>query len=157
MVRFAAVALVLTSLLLVGCHSGLRPAPADAVYELRATPASDYPRDAPAGDVLDIVVRREGRHVRLNNRTAVPHENVQIWLNRQYAGNVSRLHIGDANRIRLSQFANHFGEPYPVGGLLTPDRNFPIVLAEIYDPTTHTRHQLLSRDRLPPARGIGEE
>jgi hypothetical protein len=44
---------------------------------------------------------------------------------------------------------NRYGEPYPIGGFFTPDKTFPVVLVEVYDPATGKRHRLLARPRTP--------
>ncbi len=93
-----------------------------------------YPAKAKLGDDLDIVVVRKGDQVTIVNRTSVAYENVQVWLNQQYVGQLARISIGTNNRYQLNHFINQHGEGFPVGGLLTPDRSFPIVLAELYVP-----------------------
>lgn len=98
--------------------------------------AEIYPAKAKLGDDLDIVVVRNGDQISIVNRTAVEYENVQIWLNQQYVGQLAKISIGTNNRYQLNHFINSHGEGFPVGGLLTPDRSYPIVLAELYEPPT---------------------
>lgn len=101
-----------------------------------------YPADAPLGDDLDIILSRRGGRVTLINRTPRAYENVLVWLNRQYVHPAGRVAIGPDNSFALRTFINHFGEPFPIGGFLSPDKGFPVVLAEIHDPNTNTRHRL---------------
>lgn len=101
-----------------------------------------YPADATVGDDLDILVVRRGGRITLSNRTPRSYENVLLWLNRQYVHPVGRIAIGPNNTIALRTCINHYGESFPVGGLLSPDKGFPVVLAEIHDPQTNTRHRL---------------
>ena len=114
------------------------------VSELAALP---YPAAAPTRDV-DIILERDGRHVRLTNRTARAYEDVQVWLTREYVDMVSAVAIGTGNRIPLSAFINRHGEPYPVGGFFSYDKNVAIVLAEIFDPTIEQRHRTVTRDKM---------
>jgi hypothetical protein len=51
------------------------------------------------------------------------------------------------------RFIDQHGRSYPVAGPITPDRGFPVVLVELFDPATGRKHPLLSRD--PLARGNG--
>lgn len=101
-----------------------------------------YPADAELGDDLDIVVSRRGGRIALANRTPHSYENVLLWLNRQYVHSAGRIAIGPDNTLVLRTFVNRYGETFPVGGLLSPDKGFPVVLAELYDPVTHKRHRL---------------
>lgn len=114
------------------------------VSELAALP---YPAAAPTRDV-DIILERDGSHVRMTNRTATAYEDVQVWLNREYVALVSAVAIGTGNRIPLSAFINRHGEPYPVGGFFSYDKNVPIVLAEIFDPKLEQRHRAVTRDKM---------
>jgi len=95
-----------------------------------------YPAQAPLGDDLDMVVLRQGGKITFINRTATAYRNVHIWLNQQYVGQVENISIGTNNTHSLRFFVNKHAEGFPVGGLLTPDRSFPIVLAELYIPPT---------------------
>ncbi len=106
-----------------------------------------YPADAPLGEDLDVVVERKGTRIVLANRTARRYQKSQLWLNQQYVGRVDLIEIGAGhkfNRYALSNFINEFGEGYPVGGFLNPGRTYPIVLAELYDPTGDKKRHRLS-------------
>ncbi len=92
-----------------------------------------YPKEAPARD-LDIVVVRDGAAIELTNRTAAAYADVEVWLNQQYAQRVERLPVGQTVRVSLLGFINRDGEVYPVGGLLSPDKTMPVLLAELYLP-----------------------
>ena len=128
--------------LLSGCRAPVvDPA---TVEQLRLTP---YPSNAPFRGDLDIVVRRERGILVLVNRTARTYDNVQLWLNQQHVGLATQVRIGGENRFELSNFINEHGEPYPIGGLLTPEETFPIVSVEMFDPVTGARYRLLVRSR----------
>ncbi|MCE9590520.1 MAG: hypothetical protein K8S99_08355 [Planctomycetes bacterium] len=104
-----------------------------------------YPEEAQPGDDMDIVVERKGGSIRLTNRTPAAYEKCVIWLNQQYVSPVDKLTIGAENKLSLHQFINRWREPFPVGGLLTPDKGYPVVLAELIDPATGKKHRLLVR------------
>lgn len=107
----------------------------------------NYPRSAPLGDDLDIVVERVGADVTFVNRTARSFRDVQLWINQQYVNSPATIVAGsdNSNAISIGDFVDWHGRSYPYGGFLRPDRNYPIVLAEIFDPATGTRHRLLAR------------
>lgn len=92
-----------------------------------------YPQGAPLGEDLDIIVRQEGGDIVVLNRTAGTYPKLALWLNQQYVRVVDRLPIGEAVELSLEGFFNERGQPYPVGGLLSPDRTAVLVLAELYD------------------------
>lgn len=144
--------------LLVGCEGGAREVgtAVETSVENTASVLTDrvdqeqiealrklpYPADAEMGEDLDIVVSRRGGRITLSNRTPQSYENVLLWLNRQYVHPVGRIAIGPDNTVALRTCINHYGESFPVGGLLSPDKGFPVVLAEIHDPQTNKRHRL---------------
>ncbi|MCC7408918.1 MAG: hypothetical protein IT442_12670 [Phycisphaeraceae bacterium] len=101
-----------------------------------------YPKDAPLGEDLDILVRRDGGTLRVVNRTPRKYENVQLWLNQQWVGKIDAIDIGQENTFSLGRFINQYGEKYPTAGLLNPDRALKLVLADIFDPATGKRHRL---------------
>jgi hypothetical protein len=107
-----------------------------------------YPADAALGNDLDIVVIRNGGHIELVNRTATVPGPSELWLNQQYVGAVKSIPIGRGNQFDLVKFINEHGEAYPIGAVLQPDKSFPIVLAELFDPKTGLRHRLLVREEL---------
>lgn len=107
-----------------------------------------YPADAALGNDLDIVLVRNGRHIELVNRTATVPGPAELWLNQQYVGAINSVAIGRGNQFDLIKFINEHGEAYPVGAVLQPDKSFPIVLAELFDPKTGLRHRLLVREEL---------
>jgi hypothetical protein len=134
----ACVGLLLTA---AGCQ-GVDKQRASELSQLR------YPADAPAGPDLDIVVRQKGSSLDLKNRTPAAYRDVQVWLNQQFVSPLPQLPIaegGETRDVPLRQFINHRADPYPVGGFLSPDRGFPVVLAELYDPATGLKHRLLVR------------
>lgn len=90
-----------------------------------------YPKDS-AVDDLDIVVVQEQGEIILTNRTAWNYAKTQLWLNQQYVGFVEQVPIGAATRFQLVDFVNKYGEPFLVGGILTPDKTDSVVLAELY-------------------------
>ncbi len=101
-----------------------------------------YPEEAQVGPALDIVVSTSGNDLRLANRTPRRYENMQLWLNRQYVRRVDAVVIGTDNEFSLPSFINSFREPFPTGGLLSPDERRPVVLAELYDPASNVRYPL---------------
>ncbi|MCC7145119.1 MAG: hypothetical protein IT443_01590 [Phycisphaeraceae bacterium] len=104
-----------------------------------------YPKDAPLGDDLDIVVERGKSHIRLINRTPRSYQNATLWLNQQYVGEAVRIDIGSTknNRLSLKKFTNQHGECFPIAGFLAPEKAQQLVLAELIDPQTGQRHRLL--------------
>ncbi len=111
--------------------------------------AMRYPETAPRGSDLDILTRgKKSGYLRLTNRTPVNYQNVDLWLNQQYVAHMKEIKIASGGRsmsVPLSQFINRHGESFPVGGFLTPDKGFPVVQAELFDPATGQRHRLLVR------------
>jgi hypothetical protein len=136
-------ALIVTTTALPGCGLfGRRAVEQPQVDQLAATP---YPKDAPLGRDLDIVVVREGWRIRLVNREPHTYGDMLLWLNEQYVGQVKQVVIGTDNMMPLSAFINHHRERFPVGGFLDPEKTSPVVLAELYDPATGQRHRLNAR------------
>jgi hypothetical protein len=136
---------------LAGCAA--EPPNARTVTELSRLP---YPKDAQRGDDLDIVARQKRGTLVLINRTPRGYDNVQIWINQQYVTRPRRIRTGVSpglNRFPLVRFIDQHGRSYPVAGPITPDRRFPVVLVELFDPATGRKHPLLSRD--PLTRGNG--
>lgn len=129
-----------------GCQAlGLGATPDQARMDQLA--ALVYPREADYGQPLDILVVRQGAAVTLINRTARDYHEVEIWLNQQYVTTLARLDIGPGTHLGLTAFVNRHGEIYPVGGLLTPDLNQKLLMAELFDPATGLRHHLLVQNR----------
>lgn len=131
---------LLAASLVVGC---VAPLPVSQQEERQRLARLDYPADAEHGPDLDIVVRRDGRHATLINRTPRTYRDVRIWLNQQYVRELAFIDIGPANKLDLTRWINEHREPFPVGTLLAPDKAFPVVLAELIDPATGLRHRLL--------------
>jgi len=104
-----------------------------------------YPKDAEFGEDYDIVATQTREGLKLNNRCPRSFQSVQIWLNQQYVAEVARIDIGSGNRIPLRRFVNEHGEHFPVAGLLTPDRGFPVISCVMFDPASGRRHRLLAR------------
>jgi hypothetical protein len=91
-----------------------------------------YPADLPLGQALTLeVVRTDRKHIRINNRTAVPYTVVQVWLNEQYGTTLEELPIGDSSPIPLIRFVNQHGEQFPVGSFLEPDKTRVVATAAI--------------------------
>jgi hypothetical protein len=132
--------------IVAGCSSDR---PDAAAIELGKTP---YPETASYGDDLDIVATQKRGTLYLDNRTPTVLKDVQLWVNQQYVGLVPLIEIGrdsPSNEIDLTKLVNRFGEAYPIGGFFTPDKTFPVVLVEVYDPATGKRSRLLTRPRKP--------
>lgn len=109
-----------------------------------------YPNQSKRGNDLDILVVRTGGSVKLVNRTPQVYHNVELWLNQQYVNVIPRLEIGKDSgdtHLSLPTFIDKHGLVYPVGGLLTPDRDQPLLMAELFDPATGLRHHLLVQNR----------
>lgn len=104
-----------------------------------------YPHDAPLGADLDIVTVTRRGQVTFTNRTAHNYSNARVWLNQQYVGTVPQILIGQSVTLPLTQFTNQHGEHFPIAGFLTPEKGFPLLAAEIFDPATGHRHRLLAR------------
>ncbi|MCX5660241.1 MAG: hypothetical protein NTW19_11035 [Planctomycetota bacterium] len=145
MTRFRMFTLVLAAALLTG--AGCAGAGHDPAF-LAKLAKTTYPKDSSRGEDIDIVVTRKGNTLKLNNRTPMAYENMQFWINQQYVRETKLIKIGNDvgdNRFELSDFLNVRAEPFPTGGLLTPDKGSPVVLAELFDPATGKRHRLLVR------------
>jgi hypothetical protein len=141
----ATLALLTVALALTGCAIFVPPEPDPML-------AADlsryvYPKDAPLGDDLDVQLVRTGRqHFYLLNRTAYHYPKGQIWINREYVGLTDGVSIGGDNPYDLTRFINAHGELYRVGALLQPEKSYPIVLAEYYNPATGKRHRMVVRE-----------
>jgi hypothetical protein len=132
--------------IVAGCSTGK---PDAASIELGKTP---YPESAPYADDLDIVATQKHGTLYLDNRTPNVFKDVQLWVNQQYVGLVPEIEIGhesSSNTIDLTKLVNRYGEAYPIGGFFTPDKTFPVVLVEVFDPASGKRHRLLARPRKP--------
>jgi len=106
-----------------------------------------YPKDAAYGEDLDIhLVRTDRQHFDLINRTARALPAGQVWINREWVGLTVGIKIGPDNPFDLKQFINEHGELYRVGAVLQPERSFPIVLVEFFDPATGQRHRMVVRN-----------
>lgn len=128
-------ALLIAASVLCGCESikyvATSVLPADKPEDAQRQPHI-YPQAMPLGKELSLEVTRvDRRHIRIENRTAVPYEKVQVWLNEQYGGTLDVLPIGDSGSISLAQFLNEFGEPFPVGAFLEPEKAAAVVAAVI--------------------------
>ena len=102
-----------------------------------------YPEQAERGEALDIMVTTRANTLTLTNRTPHSYEDVELWLNREHVHAYDRIRIGTNPRVRLADFINHLGEPFPTAGLFTPEAGERLVLAELYVPETGLRHHLL--------------
>ena len=129
-------------LLLIVALPGCRRGPAPMPEHVQVLSQLSYPAEAELAADLDIVVVRRGSALLLTNRTAYPYEQMQLWLNQQYVSQIERITIGRENRFNLKRFTNRHREPFPVAGFLSPDKAFPVVLAELYDPEADKRYRL---------------
>lgn len=130
--------MILVVLTATGC--GVNRLPQATIDELASL---EYPADAEYGDDLDIVVVRSGRSLELANREPSAFADKQLWLNRQYVTFIDRIAIGTGNAVDLDGCINQYQESYPRNQFLHPDRGKPLVLAELYDPTTGLKNRLL--------------
>ncbi|QDU71853.1 hypothetical protein [Mucisphaera calidilacus] len=104
-----------------------------------------YPSDATVGPPLEVHVVRDGRRgLRVMNLTPADLGRVQVWLNAEYVRVVDEVAIGET-WLSLRRWVNGFGESYPTGTFFSPDKNQPLALAEVYDPSTGLRRQLVVR------------
>lgn len=121
-----------------GCVSDGEPADrsaqADRVF---APPGSELGAD------LDIAVRQRGGVLVLDNREASGFAGQQLWLNRQWNADAPAIPPAERVELDLTVFVNGYGETYPVGGLLSPDKTERVVSAELYDPGSGVRRRLL--------------
>lgn len=122
---------------LLGCAGKPRPS-----AEL-AQAVPPYPIDAQVGPDLDVVVVRSGGQIELVNRTPRAYESVVLWLNGQFVRPVDRVAIGSNPGLPLREFVNGYGEGFPTGSFLRPERSAVLVLAELYDPQVNVRHRLV--------------
>lgn len=132
--------LALIATLAGGCQA---PLTVGQKEERQRLAAFDYPAEAEYGPDLDLACERQQGTLRIANRTTRGYRDAQIWLNQQYVRVVGSIDIGPDNVYNLTRWVNHYEEPFPVGTLLAPDKAFPVVLAELYDPGTGLRHRLL--------------
>ena len=130
---------MLTLLAGVGCQGSHKLA--DPVLARDLSPLV-YPKDAPLGEDLDIVVIRSNRQMELVNRMPRSYSDVTLWVNQQYVGRPVTIDVGSSLEVDLTQYVNKHGEEYPVGWLLGPDLRFPVHLVELFDPSTGKRHRL---------------
>jgi len=143
MPRFGSYTLLALILSFAGCAALTGPSADPRVAAELSKRA--YPVDAKLGADLDILVLTDGTNLQLINRTARSYHGMQLWLNQQWVGQAGTVAIGTGNQRDLNQFINRFGEPYPSGSLLQPEKAIPVVLAELYDPGANIRHRLVAR------------
>ncbi len=142
MTRLLAVSGLIWALLIFpGCNLLSLGGPNDETRERLAR--QEYPADARYGPDLDVLVSRDGKLIRIANRTPQRYRDMQLWLNQQYVAEVREIAIGAGNRFELARFVNRYEESFPRGGFLRPEEGFPVVLAELYDPDTQIRHRLV--------------
>lgn len=103
-----------------------------------------YPDDSPIGAAYDIeIVADKGRVIRIDNRTVNRYENVELWLNQQYAGRLPSIEVGANEPVALNGFINEHGEPYPIARFLANDKFKPLVSADLI--VDGKMHKLLVR------------
>ena len=166
-ILFSAITITLAASL--GCGSKQLLFGTDADSKIATQLATlQYPKDIPISGDLDIIIIRERASIRVINLTARSYENVQLWINRQYVTIAKNIQIGTAgrgelastlggviqgataaefqpNRLELRNFINKHREPYPVGGILNPDKTRKIVLTELYDTESGKRYRLTTQ------------
>jgi hypothetical protein len=82
------------------------------------------------------------KQIRLENRTPRIVEG-ELWLNQEYGGTVEPIAVGERRTITLNQFVNHYGEHFPTGSLLEPEKTDTIVLGDLF--VNGKLHKLLVR------------
>lgn len=122
-----------------GCRAPGTPTPDEQV----ARQVPPFPQETPVGPPLDVVVVRDGGGITLVNRTPRSYRNVDLWLNEQYVRRIDAIEIGVNPTLPLRTFVNRFGESFPIGSFLRPERSAKLVLAEIHDPAANVRHKLI--------------
>ncbi len=144
--RRSIVTLLLVSLsTLIGCkYVGLKKTPIDPALAQQLSQLV-YPKDAPLGDDLDMLVIHNGEAIQLINRTPMIYRDVHLWLNRQYVARIDQVRIGTGNHYDLAGFFNHYAEPFPVAAPLRPEIARRVLAAELFDPATGKRHRLVVR------------
>ncbi len=90
-----------------------------------------YPVDLPIAEPLDIEVIRVGNAIELDNRSTQTYAEAQIWLNHAYGAVLKNLPIGRSSQFNLESFINEYGELYPVGYFLKPERDRKLVMADL--------------------------
>jgi hypothetical protein len=123
-----------------GCQSDRPALEAATVTELSGM---RYPEGEAWGPDLDVVVVREGRKLRLVNRTARVYAGVRLWVNQQYVSELMNVEIGTGNAVALNQLVNEHGEAFAVGSFLQPDKGMTVVSAELHDEEGSVRHKLV--------------
>lgn len=137
--------LISTTILLCSFFSFLGCAtetPTIADDKVATLAALKYPEEVENVEDLDILVRRKGEQITLSNRTPSNYNNMYLWINRMYVAEPISVAIGPDNRFNLRTFVSQHRRSFPVAGFLAPDKAFPVVLAELYDPATDTRYRL---------------
>ncbi|MFP4145675.1 MAG: hypothetical protein ACLFV3_11085 [Phycisphaeraceae bacterium] len=124
---------------LVGC-ADRTPALSDEL--VRELAELSWPEDAQLGPALELTAARDDDAVEIANRSEQEFSDVQLWLNRQYVRPLPGFAPGERRRFRLDTFVNSFREPFPTGGLLTPEKARPVLMAHLYDPATDTLYPL---------------
>jgi hypothetical protein len=127
-----------------GCQSDRPALEAARVVELSGM---RYPENEAWGPDLDVVVVREGRKLRLVNRTARVYEGVRLWVNQQYVSELMNVEIGTENEVALNEVVNEYGEAFAVGSFLQPDKGMTVVSAELHDEDGSVRHKLVVQPR----------
>jgi hypothetical protein len=133
---------IILALILAGCSQPLAEVTQpEFLFGTRADPSLagelsklNYPKDAKVGPDLDMLALKKGDTIAIVNRTTLAYKDVQLWVNQQYVAKVNEIAIGINPSISLDNFINRYGEAFPVGGLLNPDKSYPIVLLELVQP-----------------------
>ncbi len=140
-------AILLSALLagsLAGCGPGFHLVSPRVDQDLaEALSERIYPDEAERGEPLDMLITTRGNMLTIHNRTPRAYEDVEVWLNREHVHAFDRIEIGTNRRLRLADFINEYGEPFPTAGFFTPDAGQRLVLAELYNPDSGRRHHLL--------------
>lgn len=135
--------MVLAGLLVTASLAGCGTASAGAQGRRAELARLEYPKDAPFGQDMDVLILPASQSITVVNRTAQPLGAVQLWLNQQYVGVVDGLAVGAKKQMSLADFINAHGESFPTAGFLAPDRALRLVHTEIFNPQTGRRHRAI--------------
>jgi hypothetical protein len=141
------IALVLRAMLLLAGLTGCS-APGPNARQIDQLSQLTYPTNVKTVKDLDIVAKQTRTQIEFTNREPIALHNVYVWLNRQYVGFVPKIEIGNdgsTNDYNLDRFYDLHKEHYPVGGILSPDRGFPLTTVDIYEPGTGTIYRTVVR------------
>lgn len=122
-------------------------APGDQPQWVQDLAALQYPGEENKGESLDIIVEQQGDQLKVTNVAARGVESFQLWLNQQYVTVADKLAPGQTISLPMSGFINQYGEAFPTGSFLSPDKARPLVSADLYDPRTGQLHAVTVRTK----------